>query len=193
MVQDLRFSVLIAGILVTAISGGIWMKMDAPVPAAATAEALTPDAILPAIETSAQAGIQHEGPNSQTPQSDGDVIRDKLRSAAMTAGEAYALSPCDSTTKANFVAAVSAYAKAWRDKMGCGFSGCNEKKLQVATVAFSTPFDQRVHDSVRTAFNKGGISVYDFPPPLRENVSMLTRGEGNFAPACSGARAEIVR
>jgi hypothetical protein len=192
MVQDLRFSVLIAGIVVVAVSGGIWIKMDAPVPPAATVAAPKPDTGVAAIKDSPQAGIR-DGRDTQPPQSDGDVIRDKLRSAAMTAGDAYALSPCDSTTKANFVAALSAYAKAWRDKMGCGLSGCNEKKLKAATVAFSTPFDKRVHDSVRTAFNKGGISVYDFPPPLRENVALLARGEGNFAPACAGVRAEIVR
>jgi hypothetical protein len=190
MLQNLRFSVLGAGILAIVYGAGVWIKMDTPVPQAAMVDAPKPHADIQAMEQPVQAGILSDGQDPQASQSDGDIIRDKLRSAAMTAGEAYALMPCDSNTKANFVAAVSAYAKAWRDKMGCGFSGCNEQKLNAATVAFSTPFDQRVHNSVRAAFNKGGVSIYDFPPPLRENVGMLTRGEGNFAPACAGARAE---
>jgi hypothetical protein len=188
MFQNLRFVVLVLGGFVLAYFGAVWIKVGAPIPTL-TASSPKPDSRVQAVPESTEQGMRKEGDGAKTLQSDGDIVRDKLRLAAMTAGNAYSLSPCDRAAKANFVAALAAYAKAWRDKMGCGFGGCDQKKLEAAGVAFSTPLDLRVHEVIRTAFDKGGISIDDFPPPLRENVAMLARGRGDPATACA-ARAE---
>jgi hypothetical protein len=125
--------------------------------------------------------------------SDGHVLRDKLRSAALRASYAYALSPCERMVKENLIAAVTAYAKAWHDSMGCGPNGCDYSRLNAAATAFSTPLDMRVREAVGAAFDKRGISIDDFPAPLRINVAMLARGPGDPVSACAETSAQAVR
>ena len=103
----------------------------------------------------------------------------------------YAL--CDEAAKAIMVQAVSAYAKAWADMMGCGPDGCDYKKINVTAATFSTPLDISARDAIGVAFEKRGISLDDFPPSLRTNVAMLVRGRSAPATACPQTGAQVMR
>jgi hypothetical protein len=126
------------------------------------------------------------------PASDGHPQRDRLRIAALKASADYALTPCDDAAKAVMVEAVSGYAQAWADMMGCGPDGCDYKKINATAATFSTPLDIQVRETIGAAFDKRGISIDDFPSPLRINVAMLVRGRGTPATACPQARAQVI-
>jgi hypothetical protein len=110
----------------------------------------------------------------------------------LQAANAYALSSCDRTMKANLVEALTVYTKLWREKMGsCGFLSCDDKKIDAAAEAFSSPLDMRVREAVRAAFDEGGISLQDFPPSLRNLVGGIAHGMGSSQSACVlGARPD---
>jgi len=114
-----------------------------------------------------------------TSRSDGDPRLDKIRLDALQAANAYAMSPCDDTMKANLIAAVSAYARAWQKKMDCPrplnmLMFCGDKKLKQVAETFSTPLDIRVQAALSEAFDQRGIVKADFPPELRFDVLQFT-------------------
>jgi hypothetical protein len=137
----------------------------------------------------AQPPVQH----ASLPRGDGNPQRDKLRQDALRASTAYVLTPCDEAAKAVMVQAVSSYAQAWADMMGCRKEGCDYKKINVTAATFSTPLDIELRDSIGAAFDKRGISIDDFPSALRINVAMLVRGRGAPATACPQARPQTIR
>ena len=126
------------------------------------------------------------------PPGDGHPQRDPLRIAALQASTAYTLTPCDEKAKAAMVEAVSAYAKAWADMMGCGPDGCDYRKINVTAATFSTPLDIQARDAIGLAFEKRGISLDDFPSSIRINVAMLVRGRAVPATACPQAGAQVI-
>ncbi len=126
------------------------------------------------------------------PRGDGHPQRDKLRAAALEASTAYALTPCDEAAKAIMVRAVSAYAKAWADMMGCGPDGCDYRKINVTAATFSTPLDISAREAIGVAFEKRGVSLDDFPSSLRINVAMLVRGRAFPATACPQTGAQVM-
>ena len=94
-----------------------------------------------------------------------DPALDKLRLDTLQAANAYALSPCDQTMKANLVAALTAYTEAWQRVLSC--SGprmfCKDADMLRATATFSTSLDHRVKDALDKAFEQKGIVKADFP------------------------------
>jgi hypothetical protein len=173
MLQNFRFVALAGGMFAAAYVGVVWLKSGAPIPVY-TVSAPKPDARIPTFEESVENGMRKHWEASKTSQSDGDKTRDGLRLAVLQAATAYQLSPCDKTMKANLVAALTAYTELWRDNMGCGFWGCDDKKLDAAAAAFSTPFDMRVREAVINAFEQDGISLDDFPAPVRNLVGGMS-------------------
>jgi hypothetical protein len=127
------------------------------------------------------------------PAGDGHPQRDSLRVAALKASADYALAPCDDAAKAVMVQAVSGYAQAWADMMGCGPDGCDYRKINVTAATFSTPLDIQLRDAIGAAFDKRGVSIDDFPSPLRINVAMLVRGRGAPATGCPQLQVRIIR
>ena len=114
-----------------------------------------------------------------TAQSDKDPRLDAIRLDALQAANAYAMSPCGETTKANLIAAVTAYARAWQRKMDCPrplnmLMFCGDKKLQEVAATFSTPLDIRVKAALSEAFDQRGIVKADFPADLRFDVLQFT-------------------
>jgi hypothetical protein len=110
-----------------------------------------------------------------TAQSDGDSKLDKIRLEALQAGNAYGMSPCDETMKSNLIAAVTAYTRAWQQKMDCPrpqnmLMFCGDKKLKEVAATFSTPLDIRVKAALHEAFEQRGIVKADFPPDMRFDV-----------------------
>ena len=114
-----------------------------------------------------------------TAQSDKDPRLDAIRLDALQAANAYAMSPCGETTKANLIAAVSAYARAWQRRMDCPrplnmLMFCGDKKLREVAATFSTPLDIRVKAALSEAFDQRGIVKADFPADLRSDVLQFT-------------------
>jgi len=77
--------------------------------------------------------------------------------------------------KANLIAAVSAYARAWQKTMDCPrplnmLMFCGDKKLKDVAETFSTPLDIRVKAALSEAFDQRGIVKADFPADLRSDV-----------------------
>ena len=157
-------------------------------PAAAPSTTATIAAPKPSVIPPQPAPVQQ----AALPRSDGNAQRDTLRIEALKASTAYALTPCDAAAKTAMVAAVSSYAQAWADMMGCGPDGCDYKKINVTAATFSTPLDLQVRDAIGAAFDKRGIAIDDFPSSLRINVAMLVRGRGAPATACPQGGAEII-
>jgi hypothetical protein len=111
--------------------------------------------------------------------------RNPLRADAMQAATGYALSPCDSTMKANLVAALRAYAMTFYEIHKCNpmFTNC-DPAFDKAIAIYSTPFDMRVRKALHEAFEKGGITRADFPPELGLAVASLASSAGHPASAC---------
>jgi len=199
MVQHLRLAAL-AGLLFMLAYGGVaWTLAGASFPAfylALPSFSLASPKPAPRVAAlpAAPSRIVIAPSREPTPvPDDGYVLRDKLRSAALRASYAYALSPCERMAKENLVAAITAYAKAWHNSMGCGPNGCDYNRLNAAAAAFSTPLDMRVREAVGAAFDKRGVSIDDFPAPLRINVAMLARGRGDPVSACAETSVQVVR
>jgi hypothetical protein len=132
----------------------------------------------------------HERLSQQQLQDPNNYKRDPLRLDALQAANAYALSPCDKTMKANFVAAVRAYAAAdfeIRSKCNVVLGGC-DAAVDKAIATYATPLDLRVQAAMHEAFEKGGISKADFPAELGMTVMSLADSQGSPTPACDRPR-----
>lgn len=184
MVQHIRLAALAAAFFVIAYAGVAWVLAGAPRPG------LKLDHSTPAATP---VNFPARASEPKPSRAETKSPHDTLRLAALQASKAYAAAPCDRTAKADMIEAVSAYAKAWRDVMGCGPDGCDSNRLNAAGTAFSTPLDTRVREAVEAAFDKRGISIDDFPSALRINVAMLVRGRGDSAAACPETRADRLR
>ena len=199
MSDHVRFVALAAALFVTSYTGVVWVMAGTPLPGMSPEQPQTRLATLP---TYAPGDITSSLPQILPPQpvqpaalppGDGHPQRDKLRLAALEASTAYALALCDERAKAIMIRAVSAYAKAWADMMGCGPDGCDYRKINFTAATFSTPLDISARDAIGVAFEKRGISLDDFPSSLRINVAMLVRGRNAPATACPQAGAQVVR
>jgi len=136
---------------------------------------------LPMVEPNSDSGVRSAWEESKISQGDGNAARDKLRLELTQASTGYELSPCDDTTRANFVEALTSYTRAWYQMANCrpGGSDCPDNggdRSKAAAAAFKTPADIRAHDAVRKAFEQGGVSREDFPAPLRPYVYVLAQG-----------------
>jgi len=110
-----------------------------------------------------------------TAQSDKDPKLDPIRLDALQAANAYAMSPCEETMKANLIAALAAYTHAWQQKMDCPrpmnmLMFCGDDKLKRVAATFSTPLDIRVKAALNEAFEQRGIIKADFPADIRFDV-----------------------
>jgi hypothetical protein len=112
---------------------------------------------------------------AHTSQSDKNPKLDTIRLDALQAATAYAMSPCDETMKSNLIAALTAYTRAWQEKMDCPrpqnmLMFCGDKKLKEVAETFSTPLDIRVKEAMDRAFEQRGIVKTDFPASVRFDV-----------------------
>lgn len=126
-----------------------------------------------------------------TAQSDKNPSLDKIRLEALQAGTAYAMSPCDKTMKSNLIEAVTAYTRAWQNKMDCPrpldmLMFCSDQRIKEVATTFSTPLDLRVQAALMKAFEQKGIIKADFPESIRFDVLKFA-GPGlwvNESPLC---------
>jgi hypothetical protein len=184
--NTVRFTLIAVGLFALTFSGISWANRGFPI-MSMRAEPMKPEAPVATIEESAKKSVR---------KGDGDPKRQALRLALLQAANAFAISPCDATMKKNLIAALSDYSKAWTDMAGCKFGVCagDDRKIDTAATNFSTPYDMRVRDAVRMAFDKGGIGREDFPGSIRLWVTMLAGDPGDPVSACTtGRRAESQR
>ncbi len=202
MSDHVRFVALAAALFVTSYTGVAWVMAGTPLPGMSPEQPQTRLAALPAHAPDVTSSLPLSSMPVLAPQpvqpaalppGDGHPQRDKLRLAALQASTAYALALCDEAAKAIMIRAVSAYAKAWADMMGCGPDGCDYRKINVTAATFSTPLDISAREAIGVVFEKRGISLDDFPSSLRINVAMLVRGRSAPATACPQAGAQVIR
>ena len=197
--STIRFALIAVGLFALAFVGISWSQKSFPV-MAMKAEPVKPDARIPTFEESVKKGIRKDWENAQTNQSDGNKERDTLRLALLQASIGYKLSPCDPTMKANLVAAVTNYTKTWQAKFYCrgGVDGCpknEDEREDAARAAFQTAADRRVHETLREAYEQGGIGRDDFHRSVRDEIYLFSRMPfGGEQAACVTARkAEVKR
>ncbi|HET7681058.1 MAG TPA: hypothetical protein VFK79_13115 [Xanthobacteraceae bacterium] len=198
MSEHLHLAALAGTLFVMSYTGVAWVMAGTPMPGMKPEQLRV--AALPAHDATsgrplASAPVLPPQPvqPAALPRGDGHPQRDQLRLAALAASTAYAQTPCDDAAKAVMIQAVSAYAKAWADMMGCGPDGCDYRKINATAATFSTPLDIQLRDAVGAAFEKRGIAIDDFPSAIRINVAMLVRGRGAPATACPQTRAQVSR
>ncbi|QPF86314.1 hypothetical protein IC762_08530 [Bradyrhizobium genosp. L] len=176
--SNLRFGLLALGLFALIFIGGSWARRGFPVMTYGIVS-LKPDPRLPTFEQAVKEGERKDWVNSKTNQGDGNPQRDRLRRELLQAATAYKLSPCGSTTRQNFIEALSNYTQAWADMAFCtpGVDGCPgnvDARFDATVAAFTTPADANVKSALREAIAIGGISREDFPNSVRRHVFSWT-------------------
>ena len=176
-----RFILYMSMAFVTAFVGVSWAARGFPV------QFYSPVSIAPLrpmmTETfGGQTARDHERKEweaQHTAQSDKNPKLDKIRLETLQAANAYAMSPCDKTMKANLIEASTAYTRAWQEKLNCFGPpnmrfGCPYKNYKDAADTFTTPLDARVKEALHAAFDQRGIVDADFPAGVRFDVRMFS-------------------
>ena len=172
-----RFILYLCMAFITAFVGVTWAARGFPVhfSSAVNVGPLQPTVTATFGDQSAKDYERKMWEAEHTAQSDKDPKLDKIRLETLQAANAYAMSPCDDTMKSNLIAALTAYTRAWQQKMDCPrpqnmLMFCSDKKLKEATATFSTPLDIRVKEALSQAFDQRGIVKTDFPSSVRFDV-----------------------
>lgn len=172
-----RLALYICMAFVTAFVGLSWAARGFPTRFSATASAPV-QPLQPTLNVTFgdHSGEQHRERLAQQQVQDPDNYkRDPLRLDTLQAANAYALSPCDGTMKANLVAAVRAYAAAAVEIRKCNVVTRNcDAAFDRAIALYATPLDVRVKTALNEAFEKGGITRADFPHEMATTVMSLT-------------------
>ena len=190
-----RFILVVCMAFATAFVGVSWAARGFPMNFSTT----PPIAVVPLGPTldrhfgdeRSKEGLRKDWEAEHTSRGDNDAKRNAIRLDTLQAANAYAMSPCDKTTKANLIEALSAYARAWRTKLGCkrsmfGMMNCSDRQFDEAAESVNTPLDKRVRAALETAFEQKGIIKADFPEDVREDVGHFS-GPGlwdNPSPLC---------
>src|SRR5262245_36805400 len=139
MPEPLRFTALAGTLFVMSYLGVAWVVTGAPTPPLQWTSPLQvaplPSA-APDVTMSIPARPLASPAMTQPARGDGHPQRDTLRLDALQASTAYALMPCDGAAKTAMVRAVSAYAAAWAEMMGCGPDGCDYKRINATAAVF---------------------------------------------------------
>jgi hypothetical protein len=114
--------------------------------------------------------------SEHTAQSDGNPRLDAIRLEMLQAANAYAMSPCDETIKANLISALTAYTRAWQNKLNCPrplnmLMFCSDQRLKETADTFSTPLDRRVKVALEAAFEQKGIMKSDFADDVANDMA----------------------
>jgi len=162
----LRFAGLTAGLFVAAFFGVQWLFAVKP---------LTPDARVPTFQH-----VDTTMPRYQIEQSsvsDNDPTRDRLRNEVRDYAKALKDDPCNPVLKANYIKAVTAYARAWIAIAPClGTETCrnaDSAQLDRGRQAFGSPLDLRVREAMAAVHAKASFGPADFPKDIVHLVANL--------------------
>jgi hypothetical protein len=169
-----RFALYACMAFITAFVGVTWAARGFPTRFSnpAVVGPLQPTLEAKFGDESAKAYERKTWEASKTAQSDKNPRLDAIRLDALQSANAYAMSPCDKTMKLNLIAALTAYTRAWQQKLDCPrlmnmLMFCGDQKLKDAAATFSTPLDVRVQEALAAAFDQKGIVKADFPEAVR--------------------------
>jgi hypothetical protein len=174
-----RFIVFVFMAFASAFVGVLWVARGFPM----NFSTVPPVAVVPLQRTldahfgddHAKEALRKDWEAEHTSRGDDDAKRNAIRLDMLQAANAYAMSPCDKTTKANLVDALAAYTRAWQAKRGCGrnmlgMTTCSDKQVREGADSVSTPLDERVRTALHAAFEQKGVIEADFPADVREDV-----------------------
>jgi hypothetical protein len=181
-----RFILFVGMAFVTAFVGVSWAARGFPVEFSSSAVVT----VVPLQRTvdrhfgdeHSKQALRKDWEAEHTASGDNDAKRNAIRLDTLQAANAYAMSPCDKTMKANLVEAVTAYTKAWQAMRSCkrnllGFMSCNDRKDEEAADSVNTPLDKRVEAALHAAFAQKGIVKADFPADVRDHVAVFAGPE----------------
>lgn len=151
-----RFAVTVAAVLLASFFGMNWLLTVRP---------LQPDARLPTFHH-----VDADSPEYKLQQSyvsDNDPTRDRLRNDVLDYAKALTDDPCNEVLKKHYIAAVTAYARAWLSIAPCvAIRSCtnwDSAELDRARKAFGSPLDHRVRDAMVATHAKVTFGAADFP------------------------------
>ena len=188
-----RFIQFVGMAFVTAFVGVFWAARGFPT------DYFSPSLVKPLQPTveayfgdeHAKEGLRKDWEAQHTARGDNDAKRNAIRMDTLQAANAYAMSPCDKTMKANLVDALSAYTRAWQATLACkrNFLGqliCSDEKFKRAADSVDTPLDRRVKTALEAAFEQKGIVTADFPEDVQEDVKPFTSPDfwSDQSPVC---------
>jgi hypothetical protein len=176
-----RFILVICMAFATAFVGVSWAARGFPMSFSSAVQVAPLPAMVDAHfgDEHAKEGLRKDWEAQHTAQGDNDAKRNEIRLDTLQAANAYAMSPCDKTMKANLVSALAAYTRAWQTKLNCkpNFLGqliCSDQQFKDAADSVTTPLDQRVKAALREAFAQKGIVTADFPKDVQHDVRHFT-------------------
>lgn len=183
-----RFAVYVAVAFVTAFVGVSWAARGFPMHSS-RAVGVSQLSQLPATVTATFGDDTNEKRHQAAVQeqllSPDNAKRNELRIATLQAATAYSLSPCEPSFKVELIKALSAYTQAYLDVRGCKLFQCSDKKYETAAAAFDSPLDRRVQETLKQAFDQGGITTDELPSSLRMDAIDFARGRGTAASKCT--------
>jgi hypothetical protein len=145
----------------------------------------------------AKEGLRKDWEAEHTARGDDDAKRNAIRMDTLQAANAYAMSPCGESTKANLISSLSAYTRAWQTTLGCkpNFLGqliCSDEQFKKAADSVTTPLDRRVKTALQAAFEQKGIVTADFPQDVQRDVRQFAGPdfwEKDQSPTCLPRRS----
>ena len=173
-----RFIVAVCLSFLTAFVGVSWAARGFPVPVLTVAPpSRTVDSHF--HDGRAEEAQRKDWEAEHTAAGDDDPQRNAIRLDTLQAANAYAMSPCDKTIKANLVNALTAYVRAWQATLACkgtqfGLMICDDQKIDAAAKTVKTPLDHRVQAALHAAVAQKGIVKEDFPNDVRKYVGYFT-------------------
>ena len=173
-----RFIVIVCLSFLTAFIGVAWATRGFPIPVLRVAP-LSPTVDAHFGDDHAKEGLRKDWEAEHSAAGDDDAKRNAIRLDTLQAANAYAMSPCDRTVKANLVDALTAYVRAWQAKLGCkgatfGLKICSDQQIKEAAETVNTPLDHRVKEALHAAVSQKGIVSEDFPSDVRKYVGYFT-------------------
>jgi hypothetical protein len=173
-----RFILFVCMAFVTAFVGVSWAARGFPMKFSSSPVAVVP--LQPTVDAyfgdgSSKEHARKDWEAEHTARGDDDARRNAIRLDTLQAANAYAMSPCDKTMKANLVDALTAYTRAWQAKRSCGrnmlgMTTCSDQQVKEGADSVNTPLDKRVQVALNAAFEQKGIVKADFPEDVREDV-----------------------
>ena len=132
-----------------------------------------------------------------TNQSDKNPRLDKIRLETLQAANAYAMSPCDSTMKSNLIEALTAYTRAWQEKLKCSGQpnmriGCPTRTSRCADT-YDAARRSRQGGSTQRSSNTASSGRLSARCPLRRTDVLRPRPVDRRIPALPAADARLRR
>lgn len=130
------------------------------------------------VVKSRQGGVKDWTETATAPE-DNDPGRDRMRQTAISAANAYALSPCDHAVRAAFIVSAATYLRA------AGGPG-------KGAAQFATPTDLRVRKAIESALDSGDVGKDEFPADIKLWPASTAKSP-SYASSCGSAAAMLPR